>query len=401
MLLSAPVVLIAIGLVAAQDLGVPLSWRKFSNSRPLSERITLSQNAINAILPQLNSATGEFNGKYFVTGIGYWQSGNVWSAMANQDRLAGTTTNKAQVVNNLKNVFNLRKNYDQYGIMTMRYGGQQRRYMPTGLMETLPSLPTPSRRGIMSQPYRANSALTAAQANAGQLPGKSFSIAPTCDGVTMAGGVFWRPTADDQGINSITTGLYVTVSAFLAEITRDSKYTSAAIQSANWIKAHNMQNNLVLDTVNGHDCSRSPASWLFTYNSGKFIEGLSVLADVTGDSQWRTLSVNIAAAAMKSAPWQGSDGIVTEGVSTTSNNDGVGFKAIYIRGLCEAFARNPSNSDLRILIHSYADVQYNALLDLAATGSTYSSNWHGPPQSFTSWGQLAALDVFTTAILAN
>jgi len=36
--------------------------------------------------------------------------------------------------------------------------------------------------------------------------------------------------------------------------------------------------------------------------------------------------VNIAAAAMKSAPWQGSDGIITEGASPDSNNDGVGFK---------------------------------------------------------------------------
>lgn len=37
--------------------------KKFSNTRPLSERISIAQNAINSILPQLNSATGEFNGK--------------------------------------------------------------------------------------------------------------------------------------------------------------------------------------------------------------------------------------------------------------------------------------------------------------------------------------------------
>lgn len=36
--------------------------------------------------------------------------------------------------------------------------------------------------------------------------------------------------------------------------------------------------------------------------------------------------VTTVAAAVKNAPWQGSDGIITEGSSTTSNNDGVGFK---------------------------------------------------------------------------
>jgi hypothetical protein len=155
---------------------------------------------------------------------------------------------------------------------------------------------------------------------------------------TMAGGVFWvstmlfepnltlnpfqRPTADDQGINSITTGYVLLVtqqfdvnrnyfildctfrkllailhflcssfasstSALLAEITGDSKYTKAAILSAQWIKAHNINaDGIILDSVNGHDCTRSPSNWLFTYNSGKFIEGLSVLASVTKDSLW-------------------------------------------------------------------------------------------------------------------
>ncbi|KAJ3575570.1 hypothetical protein NP233_g1008 [Leucocoprinus birnbaumii] len=370
----------------AQDLGVPLSWRKFNNSRSVSERISISQNGINALLPQLNGGTGEFNG------IGYWQSGNVWTAMANQDRFAGTTVNKAQVTNNLNTVFNLRANYDQFGWWAQAAIAGYRAYKDNSLLS----------HAVATWNHVSNYVITQAQANAGSNPNKNFSLSKTCNGITMAGGVFWRPTTDDQSVNSITTGLYISTSALLAEITGDSKYTNAAILSAQWIRNLNINTgNLVLDTVNGHDCSRSPASWLFTYNSGKYLEGLSVLADVTGDSQWRTLMVNIAAAAMKNAPWQGSDGIITEGSDTTANNDGVGFKAIFIRGLCEVFARNPSNTDLRILIHSYTDVQYNALLDLAANGSTYSANWHGPPQGFTSWGQLASLDVLGSAIVAN
>lgn len=46
---------------------------------------------------------------------------------------------------------------------------------------------------------------------------------------------------------------------------------------------------LALDTITANNCSRSPATELFTYNSGKLIEGLSVLSDVTGDESWQNL----------------------------------------------------------------------------------------------------------------
>ncbi|XP_006462232.1 hypothetical protein AGABI2DRAFT_206494 [Agaricus bisporus var. bisporus H97] len=382
----------------AQDLGVPLSWRKFSNSRPLNERISIAQNGINTILPQLDGGIGEFNG------IGYWQSGNVWTVMANQDRYAGTTVNRARVVNNLNLVFNIRQNYDRFDSTMMHCGGHKPQLQASVHTETIISSRMHSYCHLYTctTDFEQHSVITADQASSGRVPLKNFQISGRCEGTTMAGGVFWRPTADTTPINSITTGLYITTSALLAEITGDRKYTDAAILSAQWIRNHNINSNrIVLDTVDARDCSRSPASWLFTYNSGKYIEGLSVLADVTGDSQWRSLMITTVAAAVKNAPWQGSDGIITEGVSTSSNNDGVGFKAIFIRGLAEAFARNPSNNDLRILLHSYIDVQYNALLDLAANGNSYSSNWRGPPQGFTTWGQLAALDVLTSAIIAN
>ncbi|KAF8906113.1 glycoside hydrolase family 76 protein [Mucidula mucida] len=382
---------LSLGATYAQDLGVPLSWRKFSNSRPLSERISIAQAAINTILPQLNTATGEFNG------IGYWQSGNVYSAMANTDHYSGGTTNKAQVVNMLNTVFGLRADYDQYGYNDDAMWWAQsavyayRAYGDNNLLN----------HAIDVWNHVSNYVITQDQANSGSNPNKGFTLSGTCDGQSMAGGVFWRPTSDDQGVNSVTTGLYLTLSAFLGEATGDSKYTNAAIASANWIKNLNINSDgIVLDSVNAHDCSRSPANWLFTYNTGKFVEGLSVLAAVTGDSAWSSLMVNTVAKGVKSGAWQGDNGIITEGASPNSNNDGVGFKAVFIRALGEVFTRT-NNNDLRTLIHSYADVQYNALLDLAANGTSYSSAWAGPPQAFTTWGQLAALDVMTTNIVAN
>ncbi|KAL4258367.1 Meiotically Up-regulated protein [Pleurotus pulmonarius] len=371
--INTPVVALALcGYAAAQDFGVPLSWRKFSNTRPLNERISIAQAAIDAILPQLNTATAEFNG------IGFWQSGNVceWLSFSSAVTWLKYDTPKF--------------NDDAMWWATAAVYAHRAYGDPAMLSHA-----------VDTWNHVSTFAITPAQASAGRHPAKSFTLAGTCDGKSMAGGVFWRPTADDQGVNSVTTGLYLTLSAFLAEITGDQKYTNAAIQSANWMRSLNINSkNLALDTVNAHDCSRSPDSWIFTYNSGKLIEGLSVLSHVTGDNQWDTLMGNVLIASTKGAPWQGSNGVITEGSSPNSNNDGVGFKSVLIRGLHEAFERSPNNA-LRILVHSYVDVQYNALLDLAANGSTYSSSWAGPPQGFTTWGQLAALDVMTSAINAN
>lgn len=160
-------------LSVAQDLGVPLSWRvrppnpfisltthpsqKFSNTRPKSERITISANALNSILGQLNTGTAEFNG------IGFWQSGNVFSVLANHDRLAGVTTYRDRTLNGLNTAFRLNANYDRFQVrafprcrmdaddhgssMTMRCGGLSRPSTPIKPMESVSS---PSRQPTYS-----------------------------------------------------------------------------------------------------------------------------------------------------------------------------------------------------------------------------------------------------------
>jgi predicted alpha-1,6-mannanase (GH76 family) len=76
----------------------------------------------------------------------------------------------------------------------------------------------------------------------------------------------------------------------LADVTGESTYTNAAELSATWIKNLNINSDdIVLDTVDAVTCDRSSSSWQFTYNSGKYIEGLSVLASVTGNTAWSDL----------------------------------------------------------------------------------------------------------------
>ena len=42
---------------------------------------------------------------------------------------------------------------------------------------------------------------------------------------------------------------------------------------------------------------------LFTYNSGKFLEGLEILVDLTDDEGYRSLAANVANSAMKTGAW--------------------------------------------------------------------------------------------------
>ncbi|KAL1745407.1 glycoside hydrolase family 76 protein [Schizophyllum fasciatum] len=377
-------VLSLVGFSAAQDLGVPLNWRKFSNDRSDDEIIKISEAAIDAILPKLKKDTGEFDG------IGYWQSGNVWASMANEDYRAGTTKYKDQVVGQLKNVWGLRDNYDQWGWWATAAVYAYRAYNDKDLLNN----------AVKTWEHISTYTITDDAAKSGKLPTKDFTFKGTCFDKSMAGGVFWKTEAGHDGINSITTGLYMTLSAYLGEATGDDKYIKAAEKSLSWIRNINMKDNLALDGISAKDCKRG-ADWLFTYNTGKLLEGLEILVDLTDNNDYRSLAVNVANAAMKTNAWHRDDGVIKEGAYPNENNDAVGFKSVLVRALDEAYNRRKGdNEKLRILIHSYVCVQFNALLDLAKKGDSYSSSWTGPAQDFTTWGQMAALDVFVAAINA-
>lgn len=379
-------------LACAQDLGVPTSWREFSNKYSLQDRQAKAKAAIDVIAPRTTS-NGEFQD------VGFWGSAaTVYSAMANYDHFVSSTTYKNTVVDGLNKVFSEYAHFDQFGYnddalwwATASYYAF-RAYGDRNLLQHA----VDTWNAVL--PYQ----ITSAQASSGTTPVKNFGIRGNCNSVTNAGAVFWRPTNDDDNLNSVTAGLFLTLSAYLAqENSGQSQYVNAAIAASNWIRnANTNANNIILDTIHAKDCSRSPDNWLFTYNTGKYIEGTNVLASVTGDSSWTTKVTQVAAAAVKNGPWQGSNGVITEGASPNSSNDGVYFKSAFVRALNELF-RTTQNRDLGTLLHSYLVVQYNAILELAANGSTYSSAWAGPAQGYTGWGQAAALDNLVSGITST
>jgi hypothetical protein len=78
------------------------------------------------------------------------------------------------------------------------------------------------------------------------------------------------------------------LSAHLAEITRNQTYTDAAILAATFLKDHLLTpESLIPDSIDLINCVVDDTLW--TSYTGAAIEGLSVLADVTNNDQWRDL----------------------------------------------------------------------------------------------------------------
>ena len=65
--------------------------------------------------------------------------------------------------------------------------------------------------------------------------------------------------------------------SYLFRVTRNQTYASAAILSAEFVWNHLYDGQIILDTISLDDCSINNFGPL-SYNSGKFIEGISDIA---------------------------------------------------------------------------------------------------------------------------
>ncbi|KAG8911714.1 hypothetical protein FRC02_006451 [Tulasnella sp. 418] len=211
----------------------------------------------------------------------------------------------------------------------------------------------------------------------------------------------------DYRILSSETVLFMALSSYLAESTNDPSVLNYATASATCIKANMLdaRTGLVkdfhIDAMNGQLKWGGNLSCMLT---GIFIEGLSVLATVSGDYTWRSLAITTAESAMKSNDWHGTDGvlsIVSSGSEFFRSDNLNAGKGLLSRGLMVAYQRNASNKAFRSLVRSYINTQFNALIDLASRDDTYSVSWNGPYIGPYFHGQLAALDTLIAAIAVN
>ncbi|KAG1776400.1 hypothetical protein EV702DRAFT_1046277 [Suillus placidus] len=168
------------------------------------------------------------------------------------------------------------------------------------------------------------------------------------------------------------------LSAYLASTTRNSTYINAAILSANFIKiTNNNSRDVVLDTINAQDCTRSSFSWLFTYNTGKYIKACwTSLSHRQNHLHGKAVNVSLPMAPTYRQRGRWIRGRVSLPHHSIAIDTWAVLSAVLICGL-EAWSRNPDNTALRAFIRSYTDAQYNPLLDLAS-GSGSSSTWYSP-----------------------
>ncbi|KAK7688601.1 hypothetical protein QCA50_008139 [Cerrena zonata] len=213
------------------------------------------------------------------------------------------------------------------------------------------------------------------------------------------------------------------LSAYLYEMTGNLAYQDSAKLAHTFTQSHlyDATRGCITDNYNIQQC-QTQNDWAFTYDTGLYLEGLSVLANTTKDSGLIQLADQIALDSMKSPLWTNVSGVIKESMITwlesiyrtvlisipfigRSNvkNDNIGhwFKGMLIRALHEHWSRSESGSGIANLIESFLTVQHNAILNLAKyPGSDwYTPTWAGPPVPIMlPWGQLAAMDVLSSAI---
>ncbi|KAF5338860.1 hypothetical protein D9758_015565 [Tetrapyrgos nigripes] len=239
------------------------------------------------------------------------------------------------------------------------------------------------------------------EVDAKSTPVKEFGISQTCQGITMAGGTFWTTDPAEPSLNGLGTGSFFVLSAALAEATSNQTFLNAAAQSLTFIHAHlyNVE-GVVQDTISANEGEQcATANGVFAYNSGLMIEGLAILAEVTGNASTQQLLRETVDAAIRNDAWQGKDGVVTNGGELFCDTSTV--YGLLVRGLSAAYYRNTTPSDMRNYIKDYLGVQYNAILEQATTGQTniYGSSWVGPPYStFYGDNQTLAISGLLAAI---
>ncbi|KZV78283.1 hypothetical protein EXIGLDRAFT_51966 [Exidia glandulosa HHB12029] len=385
----------------ALDYSIPSGWTANSTTvnKDYGALNSIAQNGINIMRTKwYSSSTGLFT-------VGWWQSGSAISALAYKDMVASTSDNRDFVRAMLSRAKATNGNFDPYGYNddALWWGtAAYYAYRAYGGSDLLAYATT-----VWN--YVASSQITAAQAAAGQSPLRSFAIQKTCKSLTTAGGVWWRSSSSDRtdaGANVVTTGLFLTLSAYLAEAIPANKttYVNAGDLAFTFIVNQLTDSaSIPLDTLNMQTCGVT--NWYFTYNSGKFVEGAIVLNAVTGTQKYLDRGLATVVAGVKdSSHWQGANGLINEGQGgdPAANDDGRGFKAIWLRALTEVTRRQFNNADLHKLLKAYFNIQYNALTTKDTDGANnYGTVWAGPYKGPYDHAQMAALDGLVAGIEVN
>ncbi|KAK0216393.1 hypothetical protein IW262DRAFT_1510957 [Armillaria fumosa] len=290
-----------IALCTAQDLAPSISWKNPNITSSKDDRIRIASAALDKVISMLQP-NGQFNDSLYGT------PGRLYGQMAQFDRL----TNQTKYRQTLKQGFALAESVNSDFSSTLllnfglNYGCAAARaytaYQDPDFLDLAVTSWTTARRYTISKE----------QAASGTMDVKKFNLPLSCQGATLVGGTYWKTDSDEPKVASLVSGFFLTISALLAEATSNQTYLDAAIGSANFIQSYLLSpSNIVLDSVSSiSNESCSVDSTVYSYNSGIFIEGLVVLADITRNAFTRTLLRSSIVAVATDTLWQGLDGIV-------------------------------------------------------------------------------------------
>ncbi|KAJ7174857.1 hypothetical protein C8R46DRAFT_1081918 [Mycena filopes] len=354
----------------------PSSWRKPDITTSLAERVRLAGAALDTAIDRLGTDDDPIGA-----------AGDLYAQMAlfdmatNQSKYESALGEYFEVV--LKSAANF-SNPLPFGHAALYAYTAYNKLNPTFLQYA-----------IESWWFGRRHTLSTTDVAAGKFAGKNFTLSKVCHNATMAGGTFKKQDPNDLNIEGFSTGL----SALLAEATGDPLYLAAANQSAAFIHAqlYNVQD--VVQSFISASASDNPCFVTSNVNplaneSGIMIEGLAVLAAVTGSKDTLELLNELLVTVTTNAGWQRENGILSEG------DEGAGDSNV-LRALGIVYRRNLTTPAMRQYVGDYIGVQFNAVVDLARSNGTdiYADSWTGPPSAnFSGRNQTDALGALVSAI---
>ncbi|VDC05859.1 unnamed protein product [Peniophora sp. CBMAI 1063] len=399
-------------LALAQDDTTPSEWNTTTYlTRP--ERESLASAAAARLVSKIDPTTGRINSLGFSS-----QDVNLAAVLALQDYHRGSNTYQ-EVLSDMFSTYYAGHNNSFFAALPVsRHGNNED--IQWGLSayyafraygdETFYNLAKDSWERVYSYIVDTGDAQNGTQAT------RSVSFKTECPSSkaigndSNIGAVFMYPdTKNDTSVNSQTMGPFMTLGAYLYESSnRTSQYLAYANLTGQYLNYHLYNGTIMLDTANVATCAVDTAT-AFTYNTGYVLEGIAVLANQSltslagtddGLEMYRDWLNTMVPEAIKFVGWTGDDGVIFE-ENADPDNWTSGLKAVLVRGLLEARARNPA-ADWAPLVDNFVTVQYNALLTSNAAGSndTYSTDWRTVSNGTIDYpGSITALDVLNAAIV--
>ncbi|VDB86703.1 unnamed protein product [Peniophora sp. CBMAI 1063] len=376
--------------VRSQSFNIPSGWQNTKSSTSYAVRLDLARGAAGEVQYWSDPSTG-FPDDHQVNST----VSNVAIVLASQDLLSGNSSWKAQVdrilsyyESGLGNLNNMIDNID---------AGYW------GLAEIAGYLAYNDSESRLQFAQRNFDALYTDFINASAAQAQLYSrtLVTSCPPGTLEGLLF-AEHSDRASLVVISSsiGPWIALSARLYELTQNATYLEAAAQSIQFMDSYMVKptgsNVSISTTFNITSCAPDQAAGTVD-NVGLYIEGLSVLANVTGNQTYTQLLEELVPAITSFRPWHTDDGILTDDATYVS-------KGTLIRGLLEARLRNPGNSTEFIdLIDSYLTIQFNAVQTNAksANGKDYSNSWNlvdGSSSQYSTVASVQALDVLNAAL---